>query len=75
FAWVELKGMLDQMRAACNRIDCATARDVLLRAVDGYSPTQEVEDLVWQHKRARVAGSSKVMPLDVRRSLPADRSH
>jgi FlaA1/EpsC-like NDP-sugar epimerase len=75
FAWPELKGMLDQLRAACNRIDCATARDVLLRAVDGYAPAQEVEDLVWQHKRARVAGGGKVMPLEVRRSVPVDRSH
>jgi hypothetical protein len=72
---LELKGMLDQLRAACNRIDCASARDVLLRAVDGYSPTQEVEDLVWRHKRARVAASNKVMPLEVRRALPADRGH
>jgi FlaA1/EpsC-like NDP-sugar epimerase len=75
FAWAELKAMLDQLRGACNRIDCATSRDVLLRAVDGYSPTQEVEDLVWQHKRARIAASNNVMPLEVRRSLPADRSH
>jgi len=77
-AWDELKLLLDQLWVACQRLDCAKARDVLLRAVTGYSPTKEVEDLVWRHKNAgaRATFSSNVTPLEPRRNLPSpDRPH
>src|SRR5690606_6613047 len=46
--WGELKPLLDQLWAACQQFDCDAARSLLLRAVAGYSPAIEVEDLVWR---------------------------
>jgi FlaA1/EpsC-like NDP-sugar epimerase len=76
--WDELKPLLDQLWQACQRLDCSRVRDVLLRAVVGYSPTKEVEDLVWRQRNAgaRVAIGGKVTPLEPRRAAPqAERPH
>ncbi|MEO8464165.1 MAG: nucleoside-diphosphate sugar epimerase/dehydratase [Gammaproteobacteria bacterium] len=74
--WDELKPLLDQLWAACQRLDCTKAREVLLRAVAGYSPTKEVEDLVWRQRNAGTRASlSNVTPLEPRRTPQADRPH
>jgi FlaA1/EpsC-like NDP-sugar epimerase len=75
--WEELKPLLDQIWVACQRLDCTKAREVLLRTVSGYSPTKEVEDLVWRQRNigARANLGSNVTPLEPRRAPPADRSH
>jgi FlaA1/EpsC-like NDP-sugar epimerase len=76
--WEELKPLLDQLWTACQRLDCNKAREALLRAVVGYSPTKEVEDLVWRHRNAgaRVALGGNVTPLEPRRVAPlAERPH
>ena len=78
--WDELKPLLDQLWNACQRLDCNKARDVLLRAVTGYSPTKEVEDLVWRQRNAgtRIALGGKVTALEPRRAVAApqgDRAH
>ena len=46
---------------------------MLLRAVAGYSPTKEVEDLVWRQRNAgtRIALGGKVTPLEPRRAAAA----
>jgi FlaA1/EpsC-like NDP-sugar epimerase len=74
--WDELKPLLDQLWNACQRLDCNKARDVLLRAVTGYSPTKEVEDLVWRQRNAgtRIALGGKVTPLEPRRVAAAPQS-
>ena len=70
--WEELKVLLDQLWAACQRLDCTKARDVLLRAVVGYAPpTKEVEDLVWRHRNAGTRVTlANVTPLEPRRAAP-----
>jgi FlaA1/EpsC-like NDP-sugar epimerase len=76
--WEELKPLLDQLWSACQRLDCIKAREILLHAVTGYSPTKEVEDLVWRHRNAgaRVALGAKVTPLEPRRAgSQAERQH
>jgi FlaA1/EpsC-like NDP-sugar epimerase len=75
--WEELKPLLDQLWNACQRLDCLKAREVLLRAVVGYSPTNDVEDLVWRQRNVgtRTAGN-KVTALEPRRTgAQADRPH
>jgi FlaA1/EpsC-like NDP-sugar epimerase len=72
--WDELKVLLDQLWAACQRLDCAKAREVLLRGVTGYSPTKEVEDLVWRRRDSGArAHAARVTPLEPRRLSPPDR--
>jgi FlaA1/EpsC-like NDP-sugar epimerase len=75
-SWDELKPLLEQLWTACQRLDCSKAREVLLRSVVGYSPTTEVEDLVWRHRNAgtRTIGTN-VTPLEPRRATPPDRQH
>jgi FlaA1/EpsC-like NDP-sugar epimerase len=76
--WDELKPLIEQLWTACQRLDCTKAREVLLRCVVGYSPTKEVEDLVWRHRNTgtRAALSSNVTPLEPRRvAPPAERPH
>jgi hypothetical protein len=48
--------MLDGLWDACQRQDCDGAREVLLEGVAGYSPTEEVEDLVWRQGLRKAAG-------------------
>ena len=52
--WDELKPLLDQILDGCQRLDCPKVREGLLRAVTGYSPTKEVEDLVWRQRNVGV---------------------
>jgi FlaA1/EpsC-like NDP-sugar epimerase len=76
--WDELKPLIDQMWQACQRLDCTKAREVLLRSVTGYSPTKELEDLVWRQRNsgARATLGSNVTPLELRRGTPpAERPH
>jgi FlaA1/EpsC-like NDP-sugar epimerase len=70
--WDELKPLIELLWNACQRLDCTKVREVLLRSVAGYSPTKEVEDLVWQHRNAgmRVTRNSNVTPLEPRRTAP-----
>jgi UDP-N-acetylglucosamine 4,6-dehydratase len=76
--WAELKALIEHLWAACQRLDCIRAREVLLSAVTGYTPTKEVEDLVWRQRNAgaRATVASNVTPLEPRRVSPqTDRSH
>jgi FlaA1/EpsC-like NDP-sugar epimerase len=76
--WDELKPLLDHLWGACQRLDCMKARELLLRAVVGYTPTKEVEDLVWRQRNSgtRVALGGNVTPLEPRRVAPqGERQH
>jgi FlaA1/EpsC-like NDP-sugar epimerase len=70
--WEDLKPLIDQLWTACQRLDCTKAREVLLRSVAGYSPTTEVEDLVWRHRNTgtRAGIGSNVTPIEPRRAAP-----
>jgi FlaA1/EpsC-like NDP-sugar epimerase len=77
--WDEIKPLLDQLWGACQRLDCMKARELLLRVVAGYTPTKEVEDLIWRRRNSgtRMAPGGNVTPLEPRRAgaPPADRQH
>jgi len=75
-AWDELKPLIDQLGTACQRLDCTRTRELLLEVVVGYSPTKEVEDLVWRHRNggSRSLGTN-VTALEPRRATPPDRQH
>jgi FlaA1/EpsC-like NDP-sugar epimerase len=77
--WDDLKPLLEQLWSACQRLDCNKVRELLLRAVVGYTPTKEVEDLVWRQRNAGARISligSKVTALEPRRVAPqGERPH
>jgi FlaA1/EpsC-like NDP-sugar epimerase len=70
--WEQLKPHIEQLWTACQQLDCTSARDALLGAVAGYSPTKEVEDLVWRQRNTgtRATAGSNVTPLEPRRAAP-----
>jgi FlaA1/EpsC-like NDP-sugar epimerase len=76
-AWDELKPLIDQLGTACQRLDCSKTRELLLEVVAGYSPTKEVEDLVWRHRNggSRTNLATNVTALEPRRATPPDRQH
>lgn len=79
--WEEVNALLDELWQACRELDCEKARGILLRCVTGYSPTKEVQDLVWREQNhglrpAQAVAGGNVTDLRPRRVAPAaDRAH
>ena len=46
-SWEALQKLLDRLRKACNNIDLQEIRTVLIEAVDGFEPKEEVSDPLW----------------------------
>jgi FlaA1/EpsC-like NDP-sugar epimerase len=56
-SWEQMRHVLDDLAMCATRFDCDRAREVLLRAVPEYQPTEKVQDHVWLHNGARVSGA------------------
>jgi FlaA1/EpsC-like NDP-sugar epimerase len=67
-SWARVEDCIDDMSAAIGEFDCASARQLLLASVEGYTPTSGIEDLVWRVEHADPAQAAKVTDLDSRRS-------
>lgn len=63
-SWEELKEMLDRLSLACSDLDLQEIRAVLIAAVDGFEPKQEVSDPLWEAQDA----------LDADKVIPAKRA-
>jgi FlaA1/EpsC-like NDP-sugar epimerase len=55
--WEQVKHVLDELAQCSIRFDCERAREILLRAVPEYQPTDRVQDHVWLHGGSRVSGA------------------
>jgi FlaA1/EpsC-like NDP-sugar epimerase len=55
--WEQIRHVLDDLAQCSTRFDCERAREILLRAVPEYRPTDRVQDHVWLHGGARVSGA------------------
>jgi FlaA1/EpsC-like NDP-sugar epimerase len=55
--WEQMRLVLDELTQSLSRFDCDRARDVLLRAVPEYRPTDKVQDHVWLQGGSRVSGA------------------
>jgi FlaA1/EpsC-like NDP-sugar epimerase len=56
-SWEQVRHVLDELAQCSIRFDCERARDILLRAVPEYRPTEKVQDHVWLHGGSRVSGA------------------
>jgi FlaA1/EpsC-like NDP-sugar epimerase len=56
-SWEQIKHVLDDLASCLMRFDCERAREVLLRAVPEYRPTDRVQDHVWLEGGSRVSGA------------------
>ena len=55
--WDQMRHVLDELAQCSTRFDCERAREVLLRAVPEYRPTDKVQDHVWLNNGARISGA------------------
>jgi hypothetical protein len=62
----EINPLLDELQLAARTVDRKGVRDVLLRAVREYEPSNGIEDLLWDEGGTveAPADSSKVVNLD-----------
>ncbi len=67
--WVEIEDLLGRLLTACQSFDCEAARGLLRLAVDGYSPSSSIRDLVHDKNSANgtTVESSKVTAISTRR--------
>jgi FlaA1/EpsC-like NDP-sugar epimerase len=56
-SWEQIKHVLEELAQCSLRFDCDRAREILLRAVPEYQPTDRVQDHVWLHGGSRVSGA------------------
>ncbi len=56
-SWEQIRNVLDDLAYCSLRFDCERAREILLRAVPEYQPTDKVQDHVWLHGGSRVSGA------------------
>jgi FlaA1/EpsC-like NDP-sugar epimerase len=55
--WEQIRHVLDELTQCSLRFDCDRAREILLRVVPEYQPTDRVQDHVWVHGGSRVSGA------------------
>lgn len=68
--WPQLEPLLDRLWTACENQNCDEARELLLEGVIGYSPTEQVEDLVWRENLRRTNGDVAEAAANVTRLEP-----
>lgn len=48
--WDQVRDVLEELSSALNRFDCERARQLLMRTVAEYTPSGDIQDLVWARK-------------------------
>jgi len=61
-----LEPMLDDLRAASNRLDYDATREILNRVVLEYSPSKNIDDLIWAQRAGRKTASVSQTVVDIR---------
>jgi len=56
-SWEQMRHVLDELAISLSRFDCERAREILLRAVPEYRPSENVQDHVWLSGGSRVSGA------------------
>ncbi len=66
--WTEIRKVIDQLLVAAEAFDSESTLEILSRAVDEYTPANEIVDLVWveQRSKARAISKAQVTPLVVK---------
>ena len=54
--------LLEQLKISLSKRDCDRAREILLKAVSSYQPTNVIDDLVWMEKEDK---APKVLPANI----------
>lgn len=64
-SWGVLEGLLNKLDLACMQGDLKEVRSLLMQAVDGFEPKEEVVDLLWEGEAPDTSNSDieKITPL------------
>jgi FlaA1/EpsC-like NDP-sugar epimerase len=68
--WEQMRHILDDLAQCSVRFDCDRAREILIRAVPEYRPTDKVQDHVWLQGGQRVSGAQLADDEKVRELRP-----
>jgi FlaA1/EpsC-like NDP-sugar epimerase len=68
--WDQMRHVLEDLAQCSIRFDCERAREILLRAVPEYRPTDKVQDHVWLQGGSRVSGAQLADEEKVRELRP-----
>ena len=68
--WEQIRHVIDDLAQCSARFDCERAREILLRAVPEYRPTERVQDHVWLSGGSRVSGAQLAADEKVRELRP-----
>jgi FlaA1/EpsC-like NDP-sugar epimerase len=58
-SWSKIQHFIEQILHACARSDCERVRELLVESVEGYKPTNGVDDVVWTAGQKSTAGLSQ----------------
>ncbi len=61
--WEQVESLLTSLDRACHTFDCESVREILLSSATGFSPSNEIEDLVWQETKLAKSVVSNVEDL------------
>jgi FlaA1/EpsC-like NDP-sugar epimerase len=59
--WHQVESYLTELLSAAANFDCERTRDLLLDSVNGYSPSNGVDDIVWRAARQEAAQAASVV--------------
>jgi len=68
--WEQMRHVLDELAQCSVRFDCERAREILIRAVPEYRPTDKVQDHVWLQGGSRISGAQLADEEKVRELRP-----
>lgn len=58
--WTTLEGLLNDLSIASVKLNCEAARKILLKGIKGYTPTTQLEDLVWRERASAISSEKKI---------------
>lgn len=68
--WSKIAGIVEELEAAVEGLDCERAFNLLLSSIEEYQPEHDVHDLVWAQKRAVNAEMSDSRIVEFPKSPP-----
>jgi FlaA1/EpsC-like NDP-sugar epimerase len=66
--WDEVQALLQQLLVAMGQFDVREARELLMRGVLEYRPSNDIVDIVWRRRETYGGGEGKVTPIQSRRA-------
>ena len=63
--WAEVEEVLERLDRACHVFDCDKVRDILESTPLGFTPNNELEDLVWKQDQCEISHVNNVRKIEL----------